>query len=144
MNSVKLYSFIGSLFNYGSDIFSGKIESDISLLDRNLLKFVYLGFFSLIYLLFISKTPLLPTLTNFTSNKNYLYILLTALGMGIGNTILINTLNKFNTATVMSYFESFGIIIGTIIGYLFFKESISSNNLIALALIIFGVFLYKD
>lgn len=142
MDNVVISSLIGALFYYGSDVFAGKQSSNMKPLETNLLRFVYLGVISLIYLMFISKTPIFPQ--NQTLNKDYWYILLTALGMGIGNTILIMTLNKFKASTVMSYFESFGIIIGTLIGVLFFKEKLTLNNLIAISIIVLGVFLYKD
>ena len=142
MDSPIVASLVGALFYYGSDVFAGKLSSNISPLDSNLIRFVYLGIISLLYLIFVSKVSIYPQ--NTTLGKDYVYILLTALGMGIGNTILVMALNKFKVATIMPYFESFGIILGVTIGYLFFKEHLTINNLFAIILIIFGVFLYKD
>ena len=142
MDSPIVASLVGALFYYSSDVFAGKLSSNISPLDSNLIRFVYLGIISLLYLIFVSKVSIYPQ--NTTLGKDYVYILLTALGMGIGNTILVMALNKFKVATIMPYFESFGIILGVTIGYLFFKEHLTINNLFAIILIIFGVFLYKD
>lgn len=138
---VLISSLIGALFYYASDVFAGKAVSSIGIVDSNLLRFVYLGVISLVYIIFFSKTPLLPSAGQ---NRDYFYILLTALGMGIGNTILIWTLKRFKAATVMSYFESFGVLIGVVIGYLFFKETVGPRNLMAIALIMAGLFVYQD
>jgi multidrug transporter EmrE-like cation transporter len=135
-------SLLGASFYYGSDLFAGKSMSKFGALESNLLRFVYLGAISLIYLIFISKTPLFPT--DSSQNMDYTFILLTAIGMGIGNTILIWTLQRYNAATVMSYFESFGVLLGAVIGYLYFKEAISTSNMIAIGVIMLGIFLYTD
>lgn len=135
-------SLIGALFFYGSDIFAGKTATTLGIVNSNLLRFVYLGILSFLYLVFVSKTPLLPA--NSSQNQDYLFILLTALGMGIGNTILIWTLQRYKAATVMSYFESFGVLMGAVIGYLVFKEAIGTRNLFAIGLIMLGIFLYQD
>lgn len=139
---VLISSLLGALFYYASDVFAGKAVSGVGVVDSNLLRFVYLGVISLVYIIFFSKTPLLPP--NSSQNRDYFYILLTAIGMGIGNTILIWTLKRFKAATVMSYFESFGVLIGVIIGYLFFKETVGPRNLMAIALIMAGLFVYQD
>jgi multidrug transporter EmrE-like cation transporter len=140
--NVVILSLLGALFYYASDIFAGKAISSIGIVDSNLLRFVYLGIIALAYIILFSKTPLLPQSSS--QNMEYFYILLTAIGMGIGNTILIWTLKRFKASTVMSYFESFGVLIGVLIGYFFFQELVGPRNLLAIFLIMTGLFIFQD
>lgn len=140
--NVIISSLIGASFYYASDIFLGKSVLKLGLLEANLLRFIYLGILSLLYLLFISKTSLFPT--DASQTTDYSFILLTALGMGIGNMILLWTLQKHDASTVMSYYESFGVLIGATIGYLYFKEDLTTNNIFAIGLVMLGIFMYKE
>lgn len=140
--NVIISSLLGASFYYTSDILLGKSALKFGLLEANLLRFIYLGIISLLYLLFISKTPLFPT--EAAQTTDYTFILLTALGMGIGNMILLWTLQKHDAATVMSYYESFGVLLGAVIGYLYFKEDLTINNIFAIGLVMLGIFLYKE
>lgn len=138
-----VYALIGALFLYGSHIFSGKyVSKTIDTVTFNLWRFIYMGIFAVLYLLFINR-QLKVQFKKEISPKNHFYILLASIAMLIGNSLLITGINRFGSH-IMPTFEVGGILLSLLIGTLFYGEKITIRTSVAIILMILGIYIYDD
>ena len=89
--------------------------------------------FSSIVLETLSTTLLKQT------NKNKLWFIPTYLGYGISFYLFPKALNKYSLSNAYTIWCSIGIILTTIIDYVFYKEYITLRRIIGTTLIISGI-----
>jgi len=136
------YALIGALFLYGSHIFSGKYKKGVDVIEFNLWRFIYLGLFAGLYLLFIHKK--LQSDKKKIVPKDHFYIMMASIAMLVGNSVLVWLISKAGAGKVMPYVESMGAVLGIIIGYLFFNEKITLKTIVAVLLMAIGIYVYEN
>ena len=137
--------FIAGLLATIANLYTKFLNKDIDPFETNMYRITFAGITAFIILCLIKKNkkePIFPKMNN-NLKKEFLIILIGGMLLVLGNTSHIYCVQNYKVSETTSFQNAFGVLVTATIGCLVFKEKINLNNVLAILLIVVGVFIYR-
>jgi len=144
LNKIFVY-FLAGLFATIANLYTKFLDKDINPIEINMYRITFAGLTAFIILMIMKKKKnesIIPKL-NPRLKKEFLIILIGGMLLVLGNTAYVYCVQNYKVSETTSFQNAFGVLVAASIGCLVFKEKINLNNVMAISLIVSGVFLYR-